>query len=175
MLDRLRRKLFLSVKVMGAENYSAGSDNSTLKAKELMDILRKGSSALSRSDDGIDFSRFLNAGIEEILNASRTHENMRDAKVKQELSVGDVEDEALLRDAEAEELKLLSGVAQVQSRLFEGQMVQPCTNKDIATEWKNLQKRARVDRTVVIDGITVIAAHVGPEAVSRSICGAIAS
>jgi SWI/SNF-related matrix-associated actin-dependent regulator of chromatin subfamily A member 5 len=174
MLDRLRRKLFLSVKVMGAENDSAGSDNS-LKAKELMDILRKGSSALSRSDDGMDFSRFLNAGIEEILNASRTRENIRDAKVKQELSVGDIEDKALLRDVEAEELKLLSGVAQVQSRLFEGQMVQPCSNTDIATEWKNLQKRARVDRTVVIDGITVIAAHVGPEAVSGSICRTIAS
>ena len=77
---------------------------------------------------------------------------MRDAKLKKELNATGVEiDSKLLVDAEAEERELLSGVAQVQSRLFEGKVVQNQGNKEIAEEWRELQKRARVDRIVMID------------------------
>jgi SWI/SNF-related matrix-associated actin-dependent regulator of chromatin subfamily A member 5 len=61
----------------------------------------------------------------------------------------------LFASAEAEERALLS-VALVQSRLFEGKVVENKNNKRITDEWQELQKRARVDRLVKIDGIAVI-------------------
>ena len=173
MLDRIRRKLFLSVKVMGGSD-NPSSDNSQLGRSEVLDILRKGSSALSRSDDGMSLGRFLDASITDILNDSRSRENIRDAKMKKEVDTGGSSmtteiDEKLLVDAEAEERALLSGVAQVQSRLFEGKVVQNQNNKQIADEWQQLQKRARVDRLVMIDGIAVVADHVA--AVSFRVVG----
>lgn len=166
MLDRIRRKLFLSVKVMGGTDNPANSDNSQLGRSEVMDILRKGSSALSRDGDGMDLARFLGAPIDEILDFSHSKEVARDAKIKKELNDADRQqikveiDEKLLVDAEAEERELLSGIAQVQSRLFEGRLVkQVKNNKEIAHEWRELQKRARVDRLVMVDGIAVLADH----------------
>ncbi|KIM89720.1 hypothetical protein PILCRDRAFT_812522 [Piloderma croceum F 1598] len=165
MLDRIRRKLFLSVKVMGGTDNPTNSDNSQLGRSDILDILRKGSSALSRADDGMGLARFLDAPIRDILSESRSREGIRDAKLKKELNNDGSDmkaeiDEKLLVDAEAEERALLSGVAQVQSRLFEGKVVQNKNNKEIADEWKALQKRARVDRLVMIDGIAVLADHV---------------
>jgi SWI/SNF-related matrix-associated actin-dependent regulator of chromatin subfamily A member 5 len=61
----------------------------------------------------------------------------------------------LFANAEAEERALL-GVALVQSRLFEGKVVENKNNKQIADEWQDLQKRARVDRLVIIGRIAVI-------------------
>jgi SWI/SNF-related matrix-associated actin-dependent regulator of chromatin subfamily A member 5 len=175
MLDRIRRKLFLSLKVMTSSTSSSTTteDNSQLKTTELMDILRKGSSALSRSDVGMDLGTFLDAPIQQILDDSREREGTRDAKLKKELVASDNTpatdleiDEKILLDAEEEEQKLLSGVAQVQSRLFEGKFVKRNQdNRQIAQEWQELQKRAHVDRTVVVDGITVIADHMGQTAV----------
>lgn len=174
MLDRIRRKLFLSLKVMGGD--TSGSDNgSNLGASELMDILRKGSSALSRADDvGLDLNQFLSASVDEIMEASRKKEGIKDVKMKQELGdvieKQEVPEEDLLFDIQAEEQKLLSGIALVQSRLFEGQIVQKAknSNKDIAQEWQEVQKRARINRMVTIDGIQVIADHVAPLSVSSS-------
>jgi len=94
-----------------------------------MDILRKGSSALSRSDDGLDLQKFLDADIEAILENSRSREGARDAKMKQEFKT-ELKDEPdgeaaekLLKKAEEEERILLSGIAQVRCRLFEGKMI----------------------------------------------------
>ena len=58
---------------------------------------------------------------------------------------------------EEEEQRLLSGVAQVHSRLFEGRVVervQQQENKDVAAEWHALQRQARErkERIVVVDG-----------------------
>ncbi|PCH42878.1 hypothetical protein WOLCODRAFT_90021 [Wolfiporia cocos MD-104 SS10] len=171
MLDRIRRKLFLSVKVMGSDNPSSDDQNSALQTSELLDILRKGSSALSQNIDGIDFARFLEAPINEILEASRERDNARCAKLKQlEGETDDKVDHKLLADAEEEEQKLLTGVAQVQSRLFEGKVVrQPKrnSNKDIAQEWHELQKRSRTNRIVMVDGMEMIAQHMGPEAAGK--------
>jgi SWI/SNF-related matrix-associated actin-dependent regulator of chromatin subfamily A member 5 len=176
MLDRIRRKLFLSLKVMGGDTASS-DDNSSLGTSELMEILRKGSSALSRSgDDGLDLNQFLAASVEDILEASRKREGKKDIKLKRELGDAsetkqeDIKEEEL-QDIEEEEKKLLSGIAVVQSRLFEGQIVKAAekkrnSNKDIANEWQEVQKRARVDRIVTIDGIQVIADHVAPLTVS---------
>ena len=72
MLERIRRKLFLSVKVMSA-NTTATDDadhNSGLKTNELLSILRKGSSAISGAGNGLSLSQFLTASIETILQAN---------------------------------------------------------------------------------------------------------
>ena len=143
MLDRIRRKLFLSVKVMNSDT-SASAKGSTLGSTELLDILRKGSSALSNVDDGMDLAQFLDAGIEEILSESRSRENMRETKIKHELGDSkmdnEADDERLLKDAQEEESRLLSGIAQVKCRLFEGKLVNRVQdNKDIAKEWQDSQ------------------------------------
>lgn len=166
MLDRIRRKLFLSVKVMGgSDNPGSNENNNQLGRSEVMEILRKGSSALSQGG-GMDLSQFLDATIAQILEFSREKGDARDAKIKQELKTeGDMDvevDQKLLVDAEEEERVLLSGVAQVHSRLFEGQVVKSNNNKEIAKDWKELQKRARVNRLVMVNGIEVIADHIAP-------------
>jgi SWI/SNF-related matrix-associated actin-dependent regulator of chromatin subfamily A member 5 len=152
MLDRIRRKLFLSVKIMASSDGSSSSENTNLGSNELMDILRKGSGALATSDVGMSLARFLTASISDVLEESRSLEKSREAKIKQDLKIEgiDGEDERYILDAEEEERRLLSGVAQVQSRLFEGNMVhRQQSNFETANEWRDLSKRARADRTVV--------------------------
>ncbi|KAH0579578.1 hypothetical protein H2248_002429 [Termitomyces sp. 'cryptogamus'] len=162
MLDRIRRKLFLSYKIMGSDNTSS-LENTSLGSSELMDILRRGSSALSHSDGGMNLSRFLEASMADIIEYSQSLEKKRDVKIKSDLKVDkvDADNQQLLLAAEEEERRLLSGVAQVQSRLFEGKVVgKSQTNADIAAEWRNLGKRAREDRTIKIGGMTFIASSV---------------
>ena len=166
MLDRIRRKLFLSVKIMGSNNSS--SENASLDSGELLDILRKGSSALMGSDGGMDLSRFLDASLADILHDSKKTEELRNVVIKRDVKKECTEGDAkLLEDAEEEERRLLSGVAQVQSRFFEGRMIQRKNNTEIANEWKDLEKRARTDRTVNVDGMAfIVSAPSAPEVVS---------
>ncbi|KAF8634735.1 hypothetical protein AX15_000747 [Amanita polypyramis BW_CC] len=171
MSDRIRRKLFLSVKIMSSN--SSSSENTSLGSSELLDILRKGSSALMPHDDSMDFGRFLDANVADILQDSKKIEDIRNAKIKHDIDSvkeeGDADEAKLLEDAEEEERRLLSGVAQVQSRFFEGKVVQRKTNTEIANEWKALQKRARVDRTVSVDGMVfIVSAPSVPETVMQS-------
>jgi SWI/SNF-related matrix-associated actin-dependent regulator of chromatin subfamily A member 5 len=170
MLDRIRRKLFLSLKVIGGSGDSSTSDDkSGLGVGELMDILRKGSSALAGgNDDGLDLGGFLKASMEDILQVSRKREEMKDSKMK--LEFGDeITCTKQEYDIEEEEKKLLSGIAMVRSRLFEGKIIRQAhrkdSNKDIAKDWQEAQKRARVDRLVYVDGIQVITDHIAPFAV----------
>ena len=163
MLDRLRRKLFLSLKLLGTEGNQNDRKDPAMKTHELLDILRKGSSALSRIES-LPLSKFLDSSIDEILAASRSQDDLRSVKVKKDLG-HDVEgeEEKLVLSLEEEEKKLLSGVAQVQSRLFEGRVIQRAKdNKEVAAEWQELQKRARQTRIVVVDGYEVLAEHLGP-------------
>jgi SWI/SNF-related matrix-associated actin-dependent regulator of chromatin subfamily A member 5 len=151
---------------MGSDNPSNSNTSSTLKSTELMDILRKGSSALSATESGMSLHDFRAASLSVIIDASRSAEGTRDAKMKQELSANVEVDEKALADAEDEERALLSGVAQVQSRIFEGKLVEKTrkNNKQIASEWQELQKKAREGRRVTVDGIDV-EPDLGPDAV----------
>ncbi|KAF9259046.1 hypothetical protein L218DRAFT_908811 [Marasmius fiardii PR-910] len=129
MLDRIRRKLFLSVKLMGSDNTTAGhsgGDETSMKSSELMDILRKGSSVLAQDGAGIDLASFLAASFSEILQESQSRERARDAKLKHELKEDEVEggNQQLIHDAEEEERRLLGGIAVVRCRLFEGKLVE---------------------------------------------------
>ncbi|KAJ3928587.1 MAG: SNF2 family N-terminal domain-containing protein [Lentinula lateritia] len=164
MLDRIRRKLFLSVKIMGSDNpTSSSSETSDMSSGALLDILRKGSSALLPGAE-MKLSKFIQAPIAEILSLSKAREDARDAKLEQTLQTAkgnpDVHAQQLLKDAEDEEQRLLSGAAQVRCHLFEGQMLERGTsssNKQIADEWTNLQKRASKSReTVVLNGMTFV-------------------
>ena len=174
MLDRIRRKLFLSLKVIGSTEVSP-SENSSLGASELMDILRRGSSALSTEGGEMTLAEFLKAPIEEVLEVSRKMDKVKEAKIKSELPAAEVKkvkieggmdvelDQRALRDVEEEEMRLLKGIALVQSRLFEGKVVQKGSgNKDIAQAWEDVQKRARVDRLVMVDGMPVVADNIAP-------------
>lgn len=181
MLDRIRRKLFLSLKVVGSTEVSSSEDPS-LGTGELMDILRRGSSALSTDDDEMTLAKFLKAPIEDILEVSRKMDKVKETKVKSELPADQISkvkaeqgidvglDQQALRDVEEEEMRLLKGIALVQSRLFEGKVVQKGSgNKDIARAWEDVQKRAKVDRLVMVDGMQVVAEHITPLVVISSV------
>ena len=174
MLDRIRRKLFLSLKVIGSAEVSS-SENSSLGTSELVDILRRGSSALSTDGGEMTLAKFLKAPIEDILEVSRKMDKVKDTKIKSELPANELNkvkieqrldvaiDQQALRDVEEEEMRLLKGIALVQSRLFEGKVVQKGSgNKDIARAWEDVQKRARVDRLVMVDGMPVVADNIAP-------------
>ncbi|KAK7455882.1 hypothetical protein VKT23_010919 [Stygiomarasmius scandens] len=157
MLDRIRRKLFLSVKLMGSDNASS-SEDSGLKSTELLDILRKGSSVLvgSGSDSNFDLQTFIDAPIASILENSRTREEARDAKMKNDMNEKDGGNEKLIRDAQEEEQRLLSGVAQVRCRFFDGKYFERKKQGDIPEEWKQLEKRVRNNNLKTIEGMNYI-------------------
>ncbi|KIK50982.1 hypothetical protein GYMLUDRAFT_208922 [Collybiopsis luxurians FD-317 M1] len=162
MLDRLRRKLFLSLKIMGSDNPDSTSNSTGMSSSALLDILRKGSSALLPGDD-MDLEKFIRAPIQEILEMSKAREDARDEKIAQSLEVRDDADghaQQLLANAEEEERRLLSGVAQVSCRLFEGRMLERSgdkSNAQIAEEWTNMKKRvSKGKETIVIGGMTFI-------------------
>ena len=174
MLDRIRRKLFLSLKVIGSAEVSS-SEDSFLGTSELVDILRRGSSALSTDGGEMTLAKFLKAPIEDILEVSRKMDKVKDTKIKSGLPANELNkvkieqgldvaiDQQALRDVEEEEMRLLKGIALVQSRLFEGKVVQKGSgNKDIARAWEDVQKRARVDRLVMVDGMPVVADNIVP-------------
>lgn len=171
MLERIRRKLFLSMKVMDSDNPASDERNLAFRTTELLKILRKGSSALSNDNNSMDLAQFVEASIQDILAVSRERDDVHIARVKHQegMAEGTV-DQKILDDMEDEERRLLAGVAQVQSRLFEGKVVhQANDNKQIANEWKALQKRSRENRIVMVDGMKMIAAHMGPEVPVRAL------
>ncbi|KAL0564816.1 hypothetical protein V5O48_017222 [Marasmius crinis-equi] len=159
MLDRIRRKLFLSVKLMGSDNASAqsGDEASMMRSSELMDILRKGSSALSEESAGIDLDSFLAAPFAKILEGSQSRESARDAKMKHDLKEGgEGGDEKLVHDAEEEQKRLLSGVAAVRCRLFEGNLVERKKQEEKQEAVVMLTKRRRSENLVKVGGMAYL-------------------
>ncbi|KAJ7045038.1 P-loop containing nucleoside triphosphate hydrolase protein [Mycena alexandri] len=162
MLDRIRRKLFLSAKIIGLEAGGSGSGGQGeggpqggVGGSELMSILRRGSSALTRSDDDMGIVQFRAASLQEILQVSEARTTVHDARVKHELKIEDAP-EAVLKSAEEEERELLSGVARVQSYLFEGTVLERTKVKEESVS-VILGKRARgADRIVQYGGMSFI-------------------
>ncbi|KAF9038768.1 hypothetical protein BDZ89DRAFT_1061181 [Hymenopellis radicata] len=157
MLDRIRRKLFLSIKVMESSSGASAGSEVNLGLNELRDILRKGSSALS--DDGMSLKQFLDAPISEILDASRERERSRDAKAQADEGAS-VEERKVL-SAEEEERQLLSGVAQVKTRLFEGRLVQKVRRGALTTPLES--KRERVNNSVSVGGMSYLVGGLTPD------------
>jgi SWI/SNF-related matrix-associated actin-dependent regulator of chromatin subfamily A member 5 len=178
MLDRVRRKMFLSVKVMSDNQSDSNTKGEKIGTMEMMKILRNGSSALTSTDDGMSLAQFLEASFDEVVRVSKKREDIQDAIIQRDcvkkeeegnVSLAEAAETTVLAEIEEAQQRLLSGVAQVKSRLFEGEVI-PRTNKDIANEWTALQKRARKDKLVHIGGmafapepITVIATRPVPK------------
>ena len=105
---------------------SSGGGDAQLGLSEIRDILRRGSSALSTSEPGmdIDFEAFMKAPINHTIELSKERERARVAKIEREEGVetDGILAQELIVSAEEEERQLLSGVAQVKCRLFEGKM-----------------------------------------------------
>ncbi|KIY45888.1 hypothetical protein FISHEDRAFT_48182 [Fistulina hepatica ATCC 64428] len=156
MLDRIRRKLFLSLKILGSDNASSSSDPS-LKFTELINILRNGSSALDHTD-ALRFADFLKMDVDTILSQSRALGNMKDTRLNSELGGETKEGDAkVLEDEEKETQRLLAGVARVHSRLFDGEIIQ----KKVSPLSENLEtpelgKRARRNRISTVGGMEYI-------------------
>ncbi|GJJ09319.1 hypothetical protein Clacol_003541 [Clathrus columnatus] len=156
MLDRLRKKLFLSCKVMTEVSKSQESKNKNdgMSTHELLSILRRGTSAVARwgsdsSDRGL--SAFLSSSLEEILARSKRTGDLRNYKIKQE--VGEACDgEDLSAELEREEKKLLSNVSVVRTRYFEGQWHER-DERALSVEWTEIQKRIRTERLILFNGI----------------------
>ncbi len=137
---------------------SAGSEVN-LGLNELRDILRKGSSALS--DTGMSLKQFLDAPISEILDASREREIARDAKAQADEGANVEEGKVL--SAEEEERQLLSGVAQVKTRLFEGRLVQKAKRGVLTAPLGS--KRERVNNSVSVGGMSYLVGGLTPDQV----------
>lgn len=152
--QRLRKKLFLSCKVMTETSNNADSDQDGMGARELLNILRRGTSAVARweadsSDRGL--SAFLSASLEEILTRSKQTERLRDNKLKHE--AGEMTDnDNLVEELEQEEQELLSNATVVRTRFFEGQWHRK-DEKALNQEWNDIQKRNRTQRLVIHNGI----------------------
>ncbi|EJU00608.1 hypothetical protein DACRYDRAFT_80834, partial [Dacryopinax primogenitus] len=155
MLDRIRRKLFLSVKLMSNGGPSADNNAAGMKKGELLSILRNGSSALEDQAAGMDFQQFKAASISDILLQSRRNQNAREAKLKKELD-GENMDAGMEADVAEEEGRLLDGVAAVRCRLFEGRELTPRAIKSLAEQPPSSKKRARANRLVLVNGIETI-------------------
>jgi len=142
-----------------------------LNANELRDILRGGSGALALrwSDDGEEggmtaYDQFAATGIDDLLAHSKQLADRRDAKLEVEIGVARGADKAALAQAAAaEEKRLLQGIERVETRLWEGKLhaTKPKSNVEIASEWQEMTKRVRVERTVQIDGMAVSAESLG--------------
>ncbi|KAH8827856.1 P-loop containing nucleoside triphosphate hydrolase protein [Flagelloscypha sp. PMI_526] len=159
MNDRLRRKLYLSHKIMS----SAGSSDQdmaqpTLGSSELLDILRRGTGALASEDQlSWKLNDFLNASLDDIVSLSKKIQDGRSAMLQKSLtdSAVDLED---LGHAEEEEKRLLAGMAQVRSRVWQGELISvggpSKDNREIRKEWDTQQKkRERANNLVMFNGI----------------------
>ncbi|TDL22661.1 hypothetical protein BD410DRAFT_898225 [Rickenella mellea] len=154
MLEFIRRKLFLSVKMLGSEN-SGDEQTPALKTQELLSILRRGSTALNDAPKGgFDIATFVATPIQEILRVSAERNKLRDAIIKQEATGIKLESD-LAASAEEEERALLSGVARVRARLFEGRVHEPSKLENVLKLTEG--KRERVNRLVKYNGIQHLA------------------
>lgn len=125
----------------------------------------------------MDLGKFIQAPIDEISGVSKAREDARDARLLQSIKsegsdstlAGDIKPkleadddthvQQLLRDAEEEEQRLLSGAVQVHCTLFEGQMLERTGSgyKQILDEWTNIKKRVMKNKeTVVLNGMAFV-------------------
>jgi len=139
---------------MTETNYDTKNNDPALKTHELLQILRGGTGALSRwdsdsSDKGL--TAFLTSSVDDILARSKRTEDLREFKIKREVGEA-VDNDQLARDVAEEEKRLFSSIAQVKTRYFEGQEYRK-DDRAYEAEWRDMQKRQRYDRLVIVNGI----------------------
>ncbi|SCV74235.1 BQ2448_6667 [Microbotryum intermedium] len=177
-LTRLRKKLYLSAKVMGSMKNAAdraadeeldGPINEVEKTEddaprmtrgELAQILRGGASALARwsSVEGTDaFTEFKSLSFAELRARGKARDEKKEVGIKLEIgeTITPEQKAQLEREEEEAERLLLQGKEAVQARKFEGSMYK-ATNAEIRKEWQETMARSRDSRTVEIDGQMVL-------------------
>ncbi|KZO91804.1 hypothetical protein CALVIDRAFT_335743 [Calocera viscosa TUFC12733] len=151
MLDRICRKLWLSLRIMNNPGCSSEDDAASMKLDELLSILRNGSSILGAKNSAMDFDNFVSAPIDEILRWSRRKQDLREAQIRE-----DIDDEAMAAmfkaDAKKEKERLLSGVANVESRLVEGRPPMPKTIEPLSEQGPSGDKRKMRSRLAKVNG-----------------------
>ncbi|KAI5479678.1 nucleosome remodeling complex ATPase subunit (Snf2h) [Pseudohyphozyma bogoriensis] len=172
-LTRLRKKMYLSAKVMGSMRNATSSngpedeevvqqredDAPRMTRNELASILRGGASALGRwgSDSGDAYAAFRDTSFADLRERGRQRDEQKEAGLK--LEAGEAVDEATKKRLEEEEEEaerlLLEGKEAVQARKFEG-AVHKQTNADIRNEWQAMVARSSKSRTIMIDGHAVM-------------------
>ncbi|KAK4058436.1 hypothetical protein OIO90_000595 [Microbotryomycetes sp. JL221] len=177
-LTRLRKKLYLSAKVMGSMKNAADrpadeqiddeaaaeveqneDDAPKMTRGELAGILRGGAGALARweSEEGDAFQEFKRMSFNDLRERGRQRDERKEFGIK--LEAGEEltdEQRAQLEREEAEaEKMLLQGREAVQARKFEGATYK-ATNLEIREEWDQMVARSRDSRTVLIDGHAVL-------------------
>ncbi|KAK4051791.1 hypothetical protein OIV83_002495 [Microbotryomycetes sp. JL201] len=176
-LTRLRKKLYLSAKVMGSMKNAADrpadeqveedagateqneDDAPKMTRGELAGILRGGAGALARweSEDGDAFTEFKNMSFDDLRERGRQRDERKEVGIKLEAGEQLTEEQRQQlerEEAEAEKL-LLQGREAVQARKFEGATYK-ATNHEIREEWEQMVSRASTSRTVMIDGHAVL-------------------
>ncbi|GJN87261.1 hypothetical protein Rhopal_000209-T1 [Rhodotorula paludigena] len=173
-MTRLRKKLYLSVKIMGSmrdptqdkdlEQEDVGAAQNDDEAPrmtrgELVSILRAGTGALAAKwdkEDGDPFTAFRDTSFADLCERGRKRDEDKDAGLKRELGESITEEErARLEEEEREaEEALLAGREAISSRKFEGKLY-TATNADIRKEWQEKVARESKTRTVMVDGYSV--------------------
>ncbi|GAA5916112.1 hypothetical protein JCM8208_000393 [Rhodotorula glutinis] len=175
-MSRLRKKLYLSLKVMGgmrdataqltndddvADASNKNEDDAPrLTRGELVSMLRAGAGAVadeSLDKDGNDaFTAFRKASFADLCQRGRERDMDKDLGVKAELgeAISVEEHERLAREEEEEERRLLAGRELISSRKWEGKTYS-ASNTDIRKEWEMLVKRQSKARVVMVDGHAV--------------------
>ncbi|KAH7108237.1 SNF2 family N-terminal domain-containing protein [Auriculariales sp. MPI-PUGE-AT-0066] len=123
MLERLRKKLYLSIKLHEGQGPERPDEPKKPRENDLLSILLLGSAAVRNSTSGQQapeaYTDFVKAPLDEIFaNSKKTHV-LRTKQLYQQ--IGRAVDGDVDRLVKAEEQRLLQGVTQVQTRLFEGQ------------------------------------------------------
>lgn len=120
-----------------AADASEQDDLGKMSAKELKSIIKFGANSILKM--GNDYDEFLTKDIEAIIDQSGAHER-----------------EEVSQDTESFEPIPLSSLPKLRD--FEGEVHK---NMDIGQEWRELQKRARNERVVIVDGVPVLKETLG--------------
>lgn len=182
MLSRLRKKLYLSLKILESRAPANGLTESvvdvseteeklSMSTAELCAILRGGARVFEASSSNTNtneaeaaeadeissgYRAFVESSFEQIVEKAREESKRAVAKRGgEEKSTQTKEDEE--KAAAKEEMELLQGMEVVRTRVFEGrQYVVNRTQKQIGEEWAATMKgRKRIERTQIVNGHAV--------------------
>lgn len=136
ILSRTLKKLYLSLKVT-EECQDSTSTEPKFTRSDLVSMIRSGSRSVVENTNPLEF---LKASIEEILEKSKKHAESLKSVVESDKADVEIENE------------LFGSTEDFGLRFFDGEVHAKASRSDVGREWKELMKRARVERTVKIAG-----------------------
>jgi SWI/SNF-related matrix-associated actin-dependent regulator of chromatin subfamily A member 5 len=151
-LTRLTKKLYLSIKVTSTIG-SPDSEAPSFSKGELVKLLRMGATALA-TPIGAEWK---DKPIEEILKESHERQKKREDLVMSDDDLETMEAD-LLRDQERIKTNIFEGrvLSRTYKEITDGTPLPiPLSTTNQKIEWRDLTKRSRTERTVIIDGHAV--------------------